>query len=539
MPSLTSSAPHASSDLNALLRAVNANPRDEAPRLALLDWIQEFAPELTSELERWDAGTLTPAEWNAKFLPHYFGKFDPADFHHTLDDQLHRLHFRRGVRLSYIAPRGGAKSTWVTLAYVLRAALEGWEPYALILSDSSDQANLLLGHVKKEIEENELLRQVYADAAGEGPEWNESRVRLRNGAMIEALGTGKKVRGRRNRSERPSLIVLDDIQSNEDVTSAVKRQRDWLWVTREVIPAGDERSNFLAVGSAIHREAVAVRLGQIPGWTGETFRAIHAWPERMDLWHEFERLATNLADPIREKAARGFYARNKAEMDRGARVYWPERWPLVDLMLLRATIGHSAFDTEYQGIAGSGEGTVFPAEYFLHAGLWFDAWPVEIARRVNTLDPSKGRTDKSDHQGHVSAALGLDGTIYVDCELQREPVPAMVARALNLCERDRPHALVIEVNQGLDLLIPEFERQAQARGLVCPLQGIENYSVGKQRIERLGSYFARKQIRIRNTVGGRMLVDQLRDFPNGDHDDGPDALELAVRFLELMTGGQT
>jgi hypothetical protein len=25
------------------------------------------------------------------------------------------------------------------------------------------------------------------------------------------------------------------------------------------------------------------------------------------------------------------------------------------------------------------------------------------------------------------------------------------------------------------------------------------------------------------------LVDQLRDFPIGDHDDGPDALEMAIR----------
>jgi hypothetical protein len=31
------------------------------------------------------------------------------------------------------------------------------------------------------------------------------------------------------------------------------------------------------------------------------------------------------------------------------------------------------------------------------------------------------------------------------------------------------------------------------------------------------------------------LVDQLRDFPNSAHDDGPDALELAIRRLELLT----
>ena len=31
-----------------------------------------------------------------------------------------------------------------------------------------------------------------------------------------------------------------------------------------------------------------------------------------------------------------------------------------------------------------------------------------------------------------------------------------------------------------------------------------------------------------------LLVEKLRDFPNADHDDGPDALELAVRLAGEM-----
>jgi hypothetical protein len=32
------------------------------------------------------------------------------------------------------------------------------------------------------------------------------------------------------------------------------------------------------------------------------------------------------------------------------------------------------------------------------------------------------------------------------------------------------------------------------------------------------------------------LVNQLRDFPLGDHDDGPDALEMAVRLARNALG---
>jgi len=37
--------------------------------------------------------------------------------------------------------------------------------------------------------------------------------------------------------------------------------------------------------------------------------------------------------------------------------------------------------------------------------------------------------------------------------------------------------------------------------------------------------------------GTRLLVDQLRDFPAGDHDDGPDALEMALRLAEQLAAG--
>lgn len=485
------------------------------------------------------ARTQTPGEWNRKFLPHYFAKYEPADFHAAFDSDLHNLHTRRGSKLSYIAPRGGAKSTWCTLAYPLRAALEGWERYTAILSDSSDQANQQLGHIKAELETNQLLADVYPDAAGQGPEWKQNRITLQNGAVIEAFGTGKKIRGRRNRSERPSLIIFDDVQSNEDITSDILRDRAWEWATREVLLAGDEKTNYLAVGSAIHREAVSVQLGKLAGWKGHTYKAVHSWPDRMDLWEEFNRLATNLADENRLVTAKAFYLARASEMNRGAKVYWPEKFPLAEIMLLRAQVGPAAFESEYQGVPGAGQGIHFPPEYFDYAGFWFDQWPDDqhLVLKVVSLDPSKAATDVSDLQAHAIVALGVNGTIYADAELERETISQMVSRSLDLCKRHRPHCAAIETNQGLDLLLPEFVRQANTRGLVAPLKGVQNYSVGKRRIERLAPYFANRQIRMRNTAGARMLVDQLRDYPEGRHDDGPDALEIAVRMLELLTGG--
>jgi hypothetical protein len=54
------------------------------------------------------------------------------------------------------------------------------------------------------------------------------------------------------------------------------------------------------------------------------------------------------------------------------------------------------------------------------------------------------------------------------------------------------------------------------------------------RVRRLGLYLGRNRIKFRNTLGTRLLIEQLREFPTGDFDDGPDAMELAIGRLERL-----
>jgi hypothetical protein len=43
---------------------------------------------------------------------------------------------------------------------------------------------------------------------------------------------------------------------------------------------------------------------------------------------------------------------------------------------------------------------------------------------------------------------------------------------------------------------------------------------------------------LRSSAATKVLVDQLRDFPTGAHDDGPDALEMALRLAEDLLEGR-
>lgn len=272
------------------------------------------------ELERAaaQARPILPLEaWAARYLKTDAGSpLAPANrFHAWLCERLDRLRAERGKRVNVLAPRGAAKSTWSTFAWPLWCALHALEPYIVITADTGEQARKYLDALREELEGNELLAQDYPHLAGQGPVWRADRIKMANGVMVEALGTGTKLRGRRKRAHRPSLIIVDDPQNLEHIISPVQRQRSWEWLTKDVSNAGSPSTNIVVLGTALHREAIVCQLQTTPGWESHVFKAIIEWPERMDLWGEWEAILHDWDDPAREAKARAFYLRHVKEMN--------------------------------------------------------------------------------------------------------------------------------------------------------------------------------------------------------------------------------
>jgi predicted phage terminase large subunit-like protein len=124
--------------------------------------------------------------------------------------------------------------------------------------------------------------------------------------------------------------------------------------------------------------------------------------------------------------------------------------------------------------------------------------------------------------------LGIDrqGTVYVEAE----------ADGVALYRRFRPHAFGLEANQYQDLLAGEFE-QAFARENLFGVRPwlVENKVNKLVRIRRLSPLLAAGRLRFkRASPGTQTLINQLKDFPVGDHDDGPDALEMALRLAHEL-----
>lgn len=186
------------------------------------------------------------------------------------------------------------------------------------------------------------------------------------------------------------------------------------------------------------------------------------------------------------------------------------------------------------------EGAEWPGEFW---GDWvfapLRAFPEDFDARVIAVDPSLG---KKDREGDFSAIVFLGvarGLLWVAADLARRPPFRIVADTLAACARWQPHAVGIEANQFQELLVHEFERQSQGRfGVAWPTFKIVNRAAKALRIRRLGQYIVNRELRVLDDLGGHLLVGQLQDFPHGQHDDGPDALEMAVRLVLELSGGR-
>jgi predicted phage terminase large subunit-like protein len=180
------------------------------------------------------------------------------------------------------------------------------------------------------------------------------------------------------------------------------------------------------------------------------------------------------------------------------------------------------------------EGAEWPPEYF-GKHLWFDQWPLpHKGQKVIALDSSKGKGGKTGDYSAFVMVQWHEGVLWVDADMDNARDPGVIAdTAVELQARWKPHVFGVEEEFGGDVLGADIYRRARDRNILFPLVGVGTEGVNKVvRIRRLTSFLQNKQIRFKSgSPGAKLLVEQLENFPLGDHDDGPDALEMAIRIL--------
>jgi len=452
------------------------------------------------------------------YFPHYLTKA-PNVLHLHLFEALPKIvqnNTSKGAREIKIAPRGAAKSTLVSQLFSLWVAVIKRRRYIMIGMDVYDQAAIMLAAIKTELEENPRLAQDFPDVVGGGRVWREGEIVMRNGVKLEAVGSRQKVRGRRHGPHRPDLFILDDIENDENVRSPEYRDKLESWVLKAVLKAGpaDGSIDVVIVGTLLMNDAVLVRLSRRPGWHTDKFASIIHYPDRMDLWDAWQEILLNEG----EDEADDFYAALRTDMDQGAVVNWPEEQPLEMLMKERAE-SPAAFESERQNNPVS-QNAPFKALTY-----WVQTIPKLIT--FGALDPSLG---KRAGRGDPSAILvgGFNTSTGVLDVLEasiRRRLPDVICEDMIAMQRSHKCTLwFAESVQFQEFLRTEVMKRAAKAGVPLAAMPVQPLTDKRLRIERLQPPMAAGLIRLH--VSQTTLIEQLTQWPDGEHDDGPDALEM-------------
>lgn len=176
--------------------------------------------------QRRQLGAISPQA----FAEVYFNNNCSAPFskmHLELFQKLLDITRARRAKVAIAAPRGHAKSTIVSLVYVLWCALYNKERLILIASNTTEQAIALLKDIKHQLRFNLFILSDFSEICrGKMPKpWRKNKIQLRNGAMICVYGASQSPRGIRNNKDRPGLIIADDLEDEEKVESEEQREK--------------------------------------------------------------------------------------------------------------------------------------------------------------------------------------------------------------------------------------------------------------------------------------------------------------------------
>lgn len=428
------------------------------------------------------------------FIARPYFPLETPPFHKEILDLISNKDNRR---VGVIAPRGHAKSTTVDMTYPLWAGCFEQEEFVVIISDTYTQAAEFINALKDEFENNPKIKWLFGNMKGD--DWQDGEFVLSNGIKYAAKGSGMKIRGIRHRHTRPTLMIFDDIENDENIKSAEQRQKLYHWFTKAAIPALARGGRAVVIGTILHFDSLVNKV-----------------MKQQDIFKSWQ--------------TRVFYAITTDE-DGTEHALWPEHRSLEKLKSMRDNpndqefVGSIAFAQEYQHKPFSEEDAIVKPDWIKECEP--SQAPGEYSRqaRVLTVDPAASERQTADPTAMIVADLGADGNVYVRAIRNQRTSPSITAETIqNLYETYQPQ--VVGIEQGaLGLVFRDL-----LAGL--PVIGLKPDKDKVRRLLAVSRFFeAGKVFLVRDIQNGQALREQLIEFPKGTHDDMVDAIVYAIRML--------
>lgn len=227
---------------------------------------------------------------------------------------------------------------------------------------------------------------------------------------------------------------------------------------------------------------------------------------------------------------------------------WKEFWKLEELESIKASVSPSKWAAQYMQ-RPTGEGiSIIPKDWFM---VWDQEKPPTCDYLIQSYDTAFLKSERADFTAittwgvfYPEGKIGEEHykgdeahLILIDCIKERFDFPELKQEAMRLYEFWDPDSVIIEAKGSGLPLIQELRRMGIPVNTFSPGKGQDKIA----RLNSVSPIFQDGRVWVPDNRFGEELMEEVSDFPAGEHDDLVDATTLALArfrqggFLQLST----
>lgn len=429
------------------------------------------------------------------------------------------------------APRGHAKSTAISLCYVLAALMFREVDYVWIISDTETQSIQFLADIKAELLENEEMRALFQ--IKKSLKDNEKDIIWSMGPdnhkfRITAKSTGGSVRGGKWNNKRPNLIVGDDLENDEIVLNLDRREKFRQWFFGAVLPALSDHGKIRIVGTILHFDSFLNRL--MPPMKGEG--------------SEFtvrEDLKVYSTDPNRPWKT--ILYRSHPSIDDFSKILWPDKFSEKRLRQIRATYIAQGFpegySQEYLNNPIDDSNAFFKRDDFLEMN---DDDHEKVKEFYIAGDFAVSVKDRADYSVLIAGGIDDEGMLHIpEVRRGRWDSKEIIDQLFSMYMKYKANAFITEKGVIDSALGPYIEDEMFRKNR--PFLSIERMTASTDKRTRARAIQGRMRAGgVKFNKDGDWYIefeDELLKFDRGVHDDQVDAFAWLGLFINNMHDAPT
>jgi predicted phage terminase large subunit-like protein len=407
-----------------------------------------------------------------------------------------------------ITARGFGKSTFFTFIDLLHKICFAKSVYNLVSSYVEKKAKIFTGRILLELKYNSKLISdfgcFFADNSRQAIGYFVAKNKLYNTSIcVHAISIGQDPRGLVFGPHRPTSINIDDPQSDKKAKSKkfVLEAVNWLLV--KILPAMDKEYTCHICATFLNDRCFASIL-----YKGDEDNGI---PPVLTFIY-----------PAEKKG----------------KPTWANKFPEERLKKLKEKMGTANYNQEMLCIPKPIDGRIFDKsnmKYFSIVELMDKSFDMVISASDFSM------TAKGDFKATVCLAL-IEGKYYVlQARIKRERLSQHIKGMYEIYNNCNPERMFFEDvtkdKTNISTVKEAFETVEKEIGFPLPYEALTNNENKIARIEAtLSSPVENQKILFnKDDPDQKILIDQLYEFPDGENDDAPDALEMAVRKILEMS----